>query len=174
MRIIGFILLGLGFIWSALVAVVDKEMVNWNYFVPAMAVGIIGVIILRISIKKQQKGKGKVEADIAVIKESLKNISQNISSFNEAKGTINVYDIHTKVDELFIDDIEDFLKARESIIHNYSMESYADLMNHFAAGERYLNRAWSASADGYVDEVNASIEKACEQFLIANKQFDDL
>lgn len=172
MRIVGFILLGVGFIWSALVAVINKEMVNWSYFIPALAIGIIGVVILRVSIKKAQKGEGKVEADIAIIKESLENISENISTFNKEKADINVYDIHQKIDDLFIDDIENFLKTRESIIHHHNMESYADLMNHFAAGERYLNRAWSASADGYVDEVNASIEKACEQFTTAKRQFE--
>jgi hypothetical protein len=37
-------------------------------------------------------------------------------------------------------------------------------MSCFAAGERYLNRVWSASADGYVDEVNAYLDKAQAQF----------
>jgi hypothetical protein len=44
-------------------------------------------------------------------------------------------------------------------------------MSHFAAGERYLNRVWSASADGYVDEVNAYMVKAEEQF---SEAFDQL
>jgi hypothetical protein len=38
-------------------------------------------------------------------------------------------------------------------------------MSSFAAGERYLNRVWSASADGYIDEVSAYIDKAREQFV---------
>jgi hypothetical protein len=40
-------------------------------------------------------------------------------------------------------------------------------MNHFAAGERYLNRVWSASVDGYVDECRAYIGHAREQFHVA-------
>jgi len=39
------------------------------------------------------------------------------------------------------------------------------VMSCFAAGERYLNRVWSASADGYIDEVNAYLVKAQEQFV---------
>ena len=35
---------------------------------------------------------------------------------------------------------------------------------HFAAAERYLNRVWSASADGYIDEVNEYLQKAGDQF----------
>ena len=38
-------------------------------------------------------------------------------------------------------------------------------MTRFAAGERYLNRVWSASADGYIDEVNEYLEKAKDQFV---------
>jgi hypothetical protein len=33
-------------------------------------------------------------------------------------------------------------------------------MTEFAAGERAVNRSWSAAADGYVDEVAVCLEKA--------------
>jgi hypothetical protein len=39
-------------------------------------------------------------------------------------------------------------------------------------GERYLNRVWSASTDGYVDEVLDTIELAHEQFSEARRLFD--
>lgn len=171
MKFVGYILMSLGFICSALVAVVDKETVNWGFFIPAMAVGVAGVVILRVTIKKHKKGAGKVGADIQNIEKSLSNIVRNMTTFSRDKKNINVYDIHGKIDDLFIDDIETFLEARESIIHQYDMQSYADMMNHFAAGERYLNRSWSASADGYVDESNASVEKSLEQFAIAQDHF---
>jgi hypothetical protein len=47
-------------------------------------------------------------------------------------------------------------------------------MNSFAAGERYLNRVWSASADGYIDEVNTYIEKAKEQFIESFEKIKNL
>ena len=37
-------------------------------------------------------------------------------------------------------------------------------MNYFATGERYLNRVWSASVDGYIDEVTDYISKCEKQF----------
>jgi len=58
-----------------------------------------------------------------------------------------------------------FVEARESIAHTHSLNAYADVMSSFAAGERYLNRVWSASTDGYIDEVNAYLDKAQEQFV---------
>ena len=75
---------------------------------------------------------------------------------------------------LFIDDINTFVEARKSIIHRFDMQSYADLMNHFAAAERYLNRSWSASADGYIDESYTYIAKAAEQFEVTKQHFDKL
>ncbi len=174
MKTIGYLLMAFGFIGTSLVAVVDKEIVNWSYYIPAMVIGIIGVVVVWIAIKKHRKGEEKVDADIMNIEKSLSSITQNMETFNQDKININVYDIHSRIDELFVEDIETFLKARESIIHQYDMQSYADLMSHFAAGERYLNRSWSASADGYVDESTTYIEKALEQFSVAQDHFKKL
>jgi hypothetical protein len=47
-------------------------------------------------------------------------------------------------------------------------------MNCLTAGERYLNRVWSASADGYVDEVNEYLERVQVQFEGAPEQLRQL
>ncbi len=57
------------------------------------------------------------------------------------------------------------MDARESIAHRYGLAAYGEVMSSFAAGERYLNRVWSASADGYIDEVNTYLDKAQAQFV---------
>ena len=43
-------------------------------------------------------------------------------------------------------------------------------MSNFAAGERYINRVWSASADGYDHEARTYLEKAANQFQDAQQQ----
>ena len=78
-----------------------------------------------------------------------------------------------KIDELFLEDLNNFVEARESISHAYSVQAYADVMSHFAAGDRYLNRVWCASADGYVDEVNEYLEKSLEQFEDSKKKLEE-
>jgi hypothetical protein len=47
----------------------------------------------------------------------------------------------------------------------YGLDAYGEVMGLFASAERYLNRTWSASADGYVDEVDSALQKAQEQFI---------
>lgn len=69
-----------------------------------------------------------------------------------------------RIDDLFTDDLNTFIEARESIAHSHGLAAYAEVMNCFAAGERYLNRVWSASTDGYIDEINDYLDRAREQF----------
>jgi len=45
------------------------------------------------------------------------------------------------------------------------------VMSAFAAGERYINRVWSASTDGYVEEVRSYLERATQQFREARSLF---
>jgi hypothetical protein len=58
--------------------------------------------------------------------------------------------------------------------HIFGLQGYADIMSAFAAGERYINRVWSASTDGYVDEVLSYLDRATRQFRDANALFVDL
>jgi hypothetical protein len=174
MKIVGYLLIIVGFICGALIGTYNKEIINWYYFIPSLFVGALGVIILRRGMHRHTKGEDKIGSDIKNIETSLNNIVEKINTFNREKESVGVYDIHEKIDTLFIDDINTFVEARKSIIHRFNMQSYADLMNHFAAAERYLNRSWSASADGYIDESYAYIAKAVEQFEVTKQHFDKL
>jgi len=60
------------------------------------------------------------------------------------------------------------------MIHVFGMQNYADVMSNFAAGERYINRVWSASTDGYVDEVRMYLDRANQQFRDARQHFEEL
>jgi hypothetical protein len=174
MKLFGFLLITAGFIGSTTVAVLDKEMVVWAHFIPLLLVGVIGVIIVRVITHKHSRGEEKLGTNIEAIKTSLNSVVKKIDQLNSEKEGIGVYDFHGKIDELFVDDLDAFVNARESISHLYGVQNYADLMSHFAAGERYLNRCWSASADGYIDEVLTYVEKAATQFDITLDHFNKL
>lgn len=154
----------LGFLAGALVAVVDKEEVRWNYLAGALVAGIAGIVLVRVGHRHQSRSEGKLAANIQSIESSLGRIVENIGHLNAQKQSINPYDVRHRIDELFAEDIITFVEARESIGHVYGLSSYADIMSYFASGERYLNRVWSASADGYIDEVATYLEKAQQQF----------
>jgi len=153
-----------GFVAAALAAVVDENSIKWLWYVPALAVAVTGVVAIRMEHARHSKTEHHVAARIETIDGSLGRIVANINKLNSEKHSIKTYDVRHRIDELFIKDLEMFVDARESIGHRYGLAAYGDVMSSFAAGERYLNRVWSASADGYIDEVNTYIEKACEQF----------
>jgi hypothetical protein len=153
-----------GFLAGALAATIDKEYVQWGYFAVALAVGAVGVGLVRFGVHREKRVEGKLTEDIQSIELSLTRIVENMTDLNARKYSINTYDVRHRIDELFPEDLTVFVEARDSISHTYGLNVYADVMSSFAAGERYLNRVWSASADGYIDEVNAYLDKAQEQF----------
>jgi hypothetical protein len=135
------------------------------WYIPAIGLGVAGVATIRIDDVRQSKTEHHVTANIETVETSLARIADNIIKLNSDKHSINTYDMRYRIDELFLEDLAMFVDARESITHRYGLSAYADVMSCFAAGERYLNRVWSASADGYIDEVNAYLDKAREQFV---------
>jgi len=153
-----------GFLAAALAAVVDENTVNWLWYIPALMIGTAGVAAIRIVDARRSKTEHHVASRIETVEGSLEKIAANIKSLNAEKHSINTYDMRHRIDELFVEDLEEFVDARESIAHRYGLAAYGEVMSSFAAGERYLNRVWSASADGYVDEVNTYLDKARGQF----------
>jgi hypothetical protein len=144
------------------------------YFGPLFLGGFIGVTMVRMGTKQQEQSSHRIEANIATIHASLENVVKKVGQINADKDNINTYDIRHKIDEMVLVDIDDFVEARETIGHKYGLQHYADVMSHFAAGERYLNRVWSCSADGYIDEVNTYLDKSLVQFTEAFDQLKKL
>ena len=165
MKLIGFLMLTVGFIAASLAAVVDESAVKWLWYIPALGLGVAGVILIKVDVARHSKTEHHVAYRIETVESSLEKITTNINKLNADKHSINTYDMRHRIDELFVDDLTMFVDARESISHRYGLSAYGDVMSTFAAGERYLNRVWSASADGYIDEVNAYLEKARDQFV---------
>jgi len=165
MQKLGYLMITIGFLAGALAATADKDVVYWYYFLASLVVGAAGVACVHLGKRRQRREVGKLTADGQVIEASLARMAENITLLNEQKQSINTYDMRHRIDELFLEDLAAFVEARESIAHVHGLQAYADVMSSFAAGERYLNRVWSASADGYIDEVNVYLDKAREQFI---------
>jgi hypothetical protein len=174
MKNIGLILISLGFLAGAYLSALDARTVNWTYMGIALLVGLLGVVLVQISKKSLSQDKEILESNISIIEKSIENIVNNLGRLNAAKDQIHTYDMCHKLDELLIDDLNHFVEARQTIGHRYSLSAYADVMNHFAGGERYVNRVWSASADGYIDEVNEYLQKALDQFTEAQSKLEEL
>lgn len=168
---LGYLLITAGFLGGAYLAVLSEEGVPWGSWAAALAVGVIGVALARLGAKQSATSEDRLEGDIATIRSSLASLVGKAETLDEELPRLGVYDVRLRIDDEFMADLNDFVEARESLRHRYGVQTYADVMTAFATGERSLNRAWSASTDGYIDEVARSVAKAKAHFKDAQEKF---
>lgn len=158
-KTIGIILMWVGFLAASFFVMQQLKTVNWLAYAITAAVSAFGVILIRSSDSGAATEVAKVDTDLNIMESSLRRVLDNLGQMISNKDEIFVYDVHGKIDADLSTDMFDFAEARESIMHGIGMHEYAMVMDNFARGERSVNRAWSASADGYVDEVWVCLEK---------------
>lgn len=172
MRIIGLILITIGFLGGALVAVLDVTTIQWLWFVPFLVLGAVGVALVQMAMRAEALDVTRTSTNFGILTASLSDLVKNLGALDSDKGTIDVYDLPERIDRDLRGDISSFVDARQSIAHVCGTQAYADVMSHFAAGERYLNRVWSCAADGYIDEAHAYIGRSHEQFAEALQRLE--
>jgi len=173
-QLIGKLMVGAAFLSGAFITSLDKNLVDWHMFLPVMVAGILGIIIIKKAEKKEAHSEGVLTTNLNNIEGSLNRIVENLIDINNKKADLPPYDIRFEVDKLFREDLTLFADSRKSLGHRYGLQPYAEVMSAFAAGERYINRVWSASADGYVDEVMEYLSKAQAQFIEARDKLQSV
>ncbi len=171
MKKVGLILISVGFLRGAYLAASQVEGVPVTQVVIALVIAAAGVILSRYAAHKSARSEETLATNIRRIEESLGRVVQEADRLDEEKSSIDVYDLRNRIDQHFSEELHRFVEARESLAHSFGLQAYADVMNHFAAGERYLNRVWSASTDGYQDEAHTFIAKARAELTAALEQF---
>ena len=164
MKNYGYIFVTIGFILASLVSVTDILEVEWTYFVLSMLVCIVGIFLIKSSEKSATGNAETLSTNMKNIEESLEHIVLGVKKIRSGIDPENPQQIHVKIDEILPGHLEEFVDARKTIGHVHGLNAYANVMNFFATAERYLNRVWSASTDGYIDEVTMYMEKCEEQF----------
>lgn len=174
MKQLGYLLVTGGFLVGSYTTVVQRETVPLLPYLVSLVAGAIGVAMVRTAIHRASRSTHVIEANIATIESSLQQVVERAHALARDKESIDVYDLRHRIDREFPDHLDAFVQARESLAHTYGLQAYADVMNPFSAGERYLNRVWSTSTDGYVDEAHTYIDLAREQFDEALGVFNHL
>lgn len=175
MKLIGYLLIAAGFLSGALAAVQTKaDEINWFWFAPCAAAGILGVVLVRVDLRGKAVHAETVSAKLADVRNSIMEIATRIRLLESENKDLHPCDVHRRIDELFPEHLAAFVNARESLGQAFGLQAYAEVMSEFAAGERYLNRAWSASVDGYIDEVADALARARYQFEEAEQKVRNL
>jgi hypothetical protein len=172
MKTFGFLLLIAGFLAAAYSTALDVQVTNWTYFVPAAIAGIAGVLIIKRTARGEARAEHVLTANRAELRESLSNIIRGLEGIQAETQKLSALKLREAVDARLRDDLRRFADARESLIHLYGMQVYADVMSDFATGERYVNRVWSAAADEYEGEAWTYVGKALERFREATGRLE--
>lgn len=171
MKALAIFLITAGFVLGALFAVLSVETVAWLPYVVAVGLGFVGIVMLRRTHHAGASDEHHVAGNMGTLESALDNICLNLEELVGRRESIPPHEFRFEIDRHFRDDLFAFAEARESMKHAFGLQAYADIMSAFAAGERYINRVWTASADGYVDEVMTYLEKALRQFAEAREAF---
>jgi hypothetical protein len=166
---VGIVLLWGGFLYGALVSVQQTSQVDWVQYGIAAVITVVGIVLIRVAQRRDLTEDGRVARDVATLRESLGSVEAKVRALFDERDDVDVYDVHARIDDELMPVISTFVDARESMITAFSIEVYAKVMTDFALGERLLNRAWCASADGYIDETWASVERASKALTRAKE-----
>ncbi len=167
MQPLGYMVVVAAFLAGAFLSSLDPRLVDWGWFVPVVAVGAVGVLLLRWVAHQTASSDEVLANNRSHIEDSLARIVTGLDRLDAGKETLSGDELRARIDAEFRDDLGRFADARHSLGHMYGLDVYAEVMSAFAAGERYLNRVWSAAADGYLDEARAYVTRAHEQFVEA-------
>ncbi len=171
MRIIGQILLWTGFLGGAFCAVLrtglpegsasesDWAIIPWAWYVVSVGVGAAGVVLLRLANSGDNQSEEATEVEYATIQSNLFRVSTVVERLCEMPLG-NPGAVVSAIDNECVAPLADFANARQALVKRFGMNVYAEVMTEFASAERFLNRAWSAAADGYVDEVSSCLHRA--------------
>jgi len=164
---IAYLLLVVGFLGGAYVASLDEHQVNWIQFAVAAAAAVAGVLIAKRIASAAARSDTILETNRNELNESIANIVRDLSEVTADGSAPSGAALRHWIDNTLRNDLRRFADARESMVHLYGLQVYADIMSEFAAGERYVNRVWSAAADDYDDEASRYLDRACAQFAHA-------
>ncbi|NIP19182.1 MAG: hypothetical protein GWM87_14225 [Xanthomonadales bacterium] len=142
--------------------------------VPILLAGSVGLRQFRKAHHSEASASHRLSGNMDTLARSLSGIASNLEEICARGSELPVYEARFEIDRLFRADLNDFAEARETMVHVFGMQNYAEVMSAFAAGERYINRVWSASTDGYEAEVRTYLEKARRQFGEAHELFGRL
>lgn len=169
MKNFGYFLVAAGFMGGAFATSLDVQNVNWALFAGTAGAALVGLVIFKRQLSALARSEEVLEGNRVELRESIANVVNDLGDIINGELTQGAV-LRDRIDLKLREDLRRFADARESMVHLFGLQVYADIMSNFAAGERYINRVWSASADGYDEEANTYLKKAAGQFEEAKQQ----
>ncbi|MEM9693070.1 MAG: hypothetical protein AAGA56_11030 [Myxococcota bacterium] len=153
-------LMAVGFLAGAFFIVQYPDNIDWTPYAGSFVVAVAGAILIHRGRAQSGTATEKIDSDMDMIEASLTELVAQVEAMNREFDESDPFAYSQQIDDVCMEPINRFVEAREALIHRFDLSVYATVMDQFALGERALNRAWCASADGYVDELQRCLQKA--------------
>jgi hypothetical protein len=165
-------MLAAGFLGGAYVTVAHEAHIEWSLFGLCAFALLVGVVLTEM-LRRAEAADDSRGADIEVLDGCLTKLIERLENLNAERAGADdgeVFEVRHRIDGDLMEDLDRFVERRESMIGRFGLQTYAGVMSAFAASERLINRTWSASADGYVDEVRTCLAQAEAEMRSAQSQ----
>jgi len=142
----------------------------WLFLVSVAGLAV-GASLLRIDARARREsaagespagGTGSPKHTLAAIQQTLRNLHDRVGAMPSEPERLHA--IIEELGELQQNELTQFAESRTELVAKYGLAGFANVMDAFSIGERQVNRAWSAAADGVADEALASLELAVQRF----------
>ena len=146
------------------------HLIPWTSYSIAAAICLAGVILLHLGKRSATQKSEKSAANLQEISDALDRAIAKTQQLFKASSQMAPSKIVASIDGELADELRTFADGRESMMTEYDLKLFADVMSPFAAGERAINRAWSAAADGYIDEATDCLERGFQMLQAAREE----
>jgi hypothetical protein len=132
-------------------------------FACGLATCIAGLIGWRVGLRREDAA-GVLsslgpEGMLRLILKCRQSVQQILNEI-ESRPNIDPELVCDKIDNLLVNHFEPFVENRFILIEHYGMRKGAEILLQFSFVERYINRVWSATADGSPAEAKTSLQTA--------------
>ena len=149
------------------------HLIPWVWYGVSVVFCVVGIVVLKTAVNPEQQVEQSSNLSLADLSGRLTQLTGNLEGLLESLDDLPPSQITARIDEQLADDFREFADGRNLITTEYGLDVFADVMTQFASGERSVNRAWSAAADGYVDEAEACLKRGKDLLQEAHRLLND-
>lgn len=131
------------------------------FFVGGVVAMFLGMLLKRsaASVVESEEGESTGYGALVAL---LDRGRLEVTALADRADGLGAREIHEALDPILAEVCQPFVDGRETLRRRFGARGFAAVMGPFAAGERWLNRAWSAAVDGYEAEARESLREALE------------
>ena len=172
MALLSYILLALSTVAASMFAA--RIPIMTGPFVASVVVMAAAVVMMRLSFRaKLAREVQDTSSGAFDFLNCLRRVLHVLDKLDKS-GTGDCDEIHRELDGLVDGPLFDFAEARDGLLALYGFGPYARVISEFTHSEGMVNRAWSASVDGYPGEARASVARARELFAALIEVMENL